>query len=36
MNIDVRIGLFECVKNEELVSWLKEGQPVTCLLEIAL
>lgn len=36
LNRDVRIGLFEHLKNEVSVPWLKEGQPATCLLEIAL
>lgn len=36
LNRDVRIGLFEHLKNEALVPWLKEGQQTTCLLEIAL
>lgn len=36
LNRDVRIGLFERLKNEVCVPWLKEEQLATCLLEIAL
>lgn len=32
---EVRISCFNLFKNEDFL-WLKEGQPVTCLLEIAL
>lgn len=31
----IRISWFDPLKREESVLWLKEGQPATCLLQIA-